>query len=162
MENTSAFIERANEIVCLKELTKTSYEDAVKRAVEAASRATSAHKRARELSALAKSLAQLAYTYANEHPTALTEPLHALTGKTQAGEVVFDDGSVFSLTVGVADPKRIDGSNITEAFKQTLPKGWVKTKLDLHIDAIKSASADEREEHGLVCQPLPLWKRVIS
>ena len=35
MENTSQFIERANEIAALKELNRETFEDAVKRAVEA-------------------------------------------------------------------------------------------------------------------------------
>ena len=162
MENTSAFIERAAEIVRSKELNRDTYEEAVKRAVEAANRAASFRKRATELAAIAKDLTSLAYTYANEHATALTTPLHVITDKTQAGAVEFDDGSAFSLTVGLGEPKRIDGSNITETFKKSLPKGWVKTKLDLWVDAIKAASATEREEHGLVCQPQPTWKRLNS
>ena len=162
MENTSAFIERANEIVRSKELNRETYEEAVKRAVEAANRATSFRKRATELAAIAKDLASLAFTYANEHVHALAIPLHVITDKTQAGSVVFDDGAAYSLTGGLGEPKRIDGSNITEAFKKSLPKGWVKTKLDLSVDAIKTASATEREEHGLVCQPQPTWKRLNS
>lgn len=162
MENTSAFIERAAEIARSKELTKATYEEAVKRAVEATNRAASFRKRATELAAIAKGLSSLAYTYANEHATALTVPMHVITDKTQAGEVTFGDGSSYSLTVGLGDPKRIDGSNITEAFKKSLPKEWVKTKLDLSLDAIKTAAASEREEHGLICQPLPTWKRVNS
>ena len=162
MENTGKFIERSNEIAKLKELTKATFEDAVKRAVEAEKRAASFRKRAAELAQLVRQLSTLAYTYASEHSMALTTPLHDIKDETKQGEVTFDDGATYSLTVGVGDPKRIDGSNITEAFKQTLPKGWVKTKLDLSIETIKAAEPSEREEYGLVCQPKPTWRQRIS
>ena len=58
------------------------------------------------------------------------------------------------------EPKRIDGSNITEAFKETLPVNWTKSKLDLVVEAIKSASDEDREAYGLVCQPSIEWKVV--
>ena len=160
MENTRTFIERSNEIAKLRELTRESFEDAVRRTVDAASRAASFRKRAGELSALAKALGQLAYTYAEEHKTALTAPLREIKRETKAGAVVFDDGTTFTLTVGTGDPKRIDGSNITEAFKAELPADWVRAKLDLCTEAIKAATPEERKEHGLTCQPLPTWKLV--
>ena len=53
--------------------------------------------------------------------------MHVITDKTQAGEVTFDDGSTYSLTVSLGEPKWIDGSNITETFKKSLPEGWVNT-----------------------------------
>ena len=159
MENTSQFIERAIEIAALKELNRETFEDAVKRAVEAKNRAASILKRSRELAALGKTLAKLAYTYAAEHKTALTEPLHDYKGQTKVGAVEIDDAK-YSLTVGVGEPKRIDGSNITEAFKETLPVNWTKSKLDLVVEAIKSASDEEREAYGLVCQPSVEWKVV--
>ena len=160
MENTSTFIERSNEVAKMRELNRATFEEAVKRAVDAANRAASFRKRANELSALAKSLGSLAYTYVDEHSTALTTPLREIKDRTKAGAVVFDDESVYSVTVGLGDPKRIDGSNITEAFKKTLPKDWVKSKLDLVLDNVKNADPGELEEHGLVCQPQPIWKLV--
>lgn len=158
METNKAFVERSSEIANQKELTKSTYEEAIRRAVEASIRAASFRRKAAELSALSKELGSLAYTYAVEHSTALTEPLVAIKDRTQSGSVTFDDGSVYSLTVGLGDPKRIDGSNITKSFMQTLPKEWTKTKTELAVDAVKSAEPAEREEYGLVCQMQPSWK----
>ena len=159
MENTSQFIERATEVASAKELNKATFEEAVKRAVEAKNRAASFLKRSKELGLLAKQLSAMAYTYASEHRTALTEPLRDLREHTKVGKVEFED-SAYSLTVGIGDPKRIDGSNITEAFKADLPAEWIKMKRELHVDAIKRASDEEREAHGLVCQPSAEWKMV--
>ena len=39
---------------------------------------------------------------------------------------------------------------------------WTKSKLDLVVEAIKSASDEDREAYGLVCQPSVEWKFMVE
>ena len=102
-------------------------------------------------------VSEMAAEYAIEHTKALDEAITEDKDGIESATVAID-GKVYRLTVSDGAPKRISGSNMTQAFLARLPDGWTSSKLSLSTSALKDCSAEELAAHDL-CRPK---KRVWS
>lgn len=92
-------------------------------------------------------LSGLAADYAEDHVTALDEPISDKTSKVRSGSVAID-GTRYRLTLSLGDVARL-GGNATEAFIAALPKDWTVPKLFLNQSYLKTLDPKELESRDL-------------
>ena len=111
---------------------------------------------AKALEASADELSRQAAGYAEEHPTALDEPLAEARDGVRSGMVEID-GVTYRLTISPDRIRRLDGGNMTQSFLAGLPEGWTKTRLALVDGAFKGLDAEELARHELCRETKREW-----
>ena len=137
---------------------RENYENALRLAFEVADRAKLLAESAKAFREQAVQLSELAASYAQEHETALDEPLAERKDGIISGSVTIG-GLVYRLTLSKDEFKRISGANLTQGFLQELPRGWTKQKLELNKSKLNGITDADLAEHDLVRPGKALWTR---
>ena len=142
---------------------RESYENALRLAFEVADRAKLLSESAKAFREQAVQLFELAASYAQEHETALDEPLREEKDGVVAGSVTVG-GIVYRLTLTRDKLKRISGANMTAEFLASLPKAWTKAKRALDTAAINEAGVTDADlaEHDLVRPGKAVWSQRVE
>ena len=117
-----------------------------------------AYNLARQYGNVVEALTNATGVFAVEEPEALDEPLLEIR-EGVFNSVVTIDGEEYRFSRSIGDPKRTDGSNITQGFKDSLPDSWVKvvTKTELDKAFLKTLTAAQLKARGLYLPDKYTW-----
>ena len=160
MKTAKELRKEAEAIILGKVTNRESYELALKMVFETLERAKLLTDAAKAFKRQAERIGELAAAYAQEHETALDEPLHEEKDGIMSGAVTVE-GVTYRLTLTRDKLKRISGANMTAEFLAKLPKAWTKEKRELDTTAINEAEVTDAElaKHDLVRPGKAVWSR---
>ena len=160
MKTAKELRKAADEIILGRVNNRERYEMALKMVFETRERAKLLANAAKAFNAQADRIGELAAAYAQEHETALDEPLREEKDGVVAGSVTVD-GITYRLTLTRDKLKRISGANMTAEFLASLPRAWTKAKRELDTAAINEAGVTDADlaEHDLVRPGKAVWSQ---
>ena len=160
MKTAKELRKEAEAIILGKVTNREQYELALKMVFETLERAKLLTDAAKAFKHQAERIGELAAAYAQEHETALDEPLHEEKDGIMSGAVAIE-GVTYRLTLTRDKLKRISGANMTADFLAKLPKAWTKEKRELDTTAINEAEVTDAElaKHDLVRPGKAVWSR---
>ena len=133
--------------------TAAKYHEVVPLVLDLVEEKKLAYAKARRIGEVLDALINLSGVYAVTEEDGLDEPLAEVRSGTYSGLVEID-GTDYRLTKSPGDPKRLDKSNVTQGFMDTLPDGWTKPKTgrDLNVPFLRTLTPSVLRSKGL-CIP---------
>jgi len=129
---------------------KATLAEAVPVLVELQEAVSNAYRTARECTALAEALSEACSRYGLAHESIFDEGLSLSQVGVKSGDLTIDDVT-YHFASGYDKPKRTDGGMLTQDYLGSLPKDWVKGKLELDTTGINrlGVSEEDLEKNGL-------------
>ena len=119
--------------------------------------------RAKETRAVIQALSDACSAYARTHPEYVFDQTFSVSPiGVESGDIEID-GKTYHFAHGFDGYDRAEqGQKMTQAFLDSLPKGWTKSKLELDKSAVNRAKPTEAElsEAGLVRKVKQTWTEI--
>jgi len=138
---------------------KAALAEAVPVLVELQEAVSNAYRTAKECTALADALSEACSRYGLAHESVFDEGLSLSPVGVKSGDLTIEDVT-YHFASGYDKPKRIDGGKLTQDYLGSLPKDWVKGRLELDTTGINrlGVSEEDLENAGLFRPEKNEWK----